>query len=408
MAGSVHATAPLTDAFGAATTPLTDVAASTPLTGALGTAATPIADAVHSTSAPVVDTAPVVNVVASAAAPVTHAVPLDSGAAPVVEPIAHAAATGSAFPDAVASVTLPAANAADGLAQALPTPAPPEWITSAPGLTPGTTPLSDAAATATETAAAASNAPDAVAAVSSAAATPPPVDFPATTPAGTPMAAATMPSPALAHEAQPHSELSALPIDHAFPFDASVIAHGLGTWEARFMIAATLSGLIAGRAAGVGMIDFAQPVLQACNVSVRAAFSQVRLVPCDQASRGVRSVVEKLQGGNAASTGGKSPASRSSSSPSSSARGSSSASSSARGSSSPSWSVDPGDGESPAEAATAALRPFFWSVPEAGGMLLRVFAGMLASVSAMIAGRAGVRRHSRDRHELPYRRRLDS
>src|SRR5262249_28093000 len=161
----------------------------------------------------------------------------------------------------------------------------------------------------------------------------------------------------LLHHPQPHSELSSLPIDHAFPFDPSVIAHGLGTWEARFMIAATLSGLLAGRAAGVGMIDFAQPVLQACNVSVRAAFSQVKLLPSEQASRSVRAVAEKLHGGHTTRSGADSA-----DGPSSKGR------SSTPSTSSP---VGRGDDETPALAATAALRPFFWSVPEAGGMLLR-------------------------------------
>jgi hypothetical protein len=217
---------------------------------------------------------------------------------------------------------------------------------------------------------------------------------------GLPVTAAAAPSHPAIQSVQTHSDFAALPIDNAFPFDPSIIAHGLATWESRFLIGAILGGLLTGRAAGIGMIDFTQPMLQACNLSVRAAFSQVRLVPCEQASRAVRSAVQRLHTGEGVRGGARRSQSHTSSSVT------------RREGDRPESPENPlhavSGNEYVATRPFSALKPFFWSIPAAGGMLLRLFACMLAALSAMIAGRAGIKRHSRDRNELPYRRRLES
>ncbi|HEX7312053.1 MAG TPA: hypothetical protein VF232_12840, partial [Gaiellaceae bacterium] len=157
---------------------------------------------------------------------------------------------------------------------------------------------------------------------------------------------------------------------------------GLATWEARVLIGGILSGILAGRAAGIGMIDFTQPVLQACNVSFRAAFSEVRLLPCRDAVASVRTAAADRLVGTAKGSTKQSIARRDST------------------------ATDEWDRVAPIERA--ATGPLSWSVPAAGATLFRLFAGMLAGLSATIAGRAGLARHRRDRNELSYRRRLHS
>jgi hypothetical protein len=163
----------------------------------------------------------------------------------------------------------------------------------------------------------------------------------------------------------------------ALPFDPSMIAHGLASWETRIIIGGILSGILAGRAAGIGMIDFTQPMLQACNVGFRSAFTQVRLVECGraravQATAGARDLGRRAVG----------------------------------------LESHRGDGGSRQRIAVrgrhAVAAPFVWSVPAAGLMLIRLMACVLASISAVVAGQAGLRKHRRDRTELRYRRRHQS
>jgi hypothetical protein len=158
----------------------------------------------------------------------------------------------------------------------------------------------------------------------------------------------------------------------------NVLAHGLATWEARMMIGAVLGSFLAGRSAGIGMIDFTQPVLQACNVSIRSAFAQVRLVPCRQQSSFRASGV----GGHAA----------------------------AERSTAPKRDRGPGELDPVLHGALGinaeGAAPFTWTTPSGGGALLRWLAAALGWASALTAGNAAVRKHRRDRSELPYRRRL--
>jgi hypothetical protein len=402
MEALIPTVAPIHDAVGAVAAPLTDALAPAgplrdlnaptvgPLADAVGTAAAPLANAVAAAANPLA------NVVATAAAPLAHV--LGSGPAAPAEAIAPVTTTALVpVSPPLADAVAPAAPVADAIAPA------------ADAIAPAAAPLSDAVAPWTANVAPLSPSlpADTVAAVGpvSAAGTPLPTELhgPGTTESMV-TAAAGAPSHPVLHTVQPHSDFSALPIDNAFPFDPSLLAHGIASWESRFVIGAILGGLLAGRAAGIGMIDFTQPMLQACNVSVRAAFSQVRLLPCEQATRAVRSAVERLHGGEGVS-GRAGGGNRDNGSPTKSSPTKSSSIA----------HRDEGEGVlhevgGSAYVATrpfSALKPFFWSVPAAGGMLLRLFACMLASLSAMIAGRAGFRRHSRDRQELPYRRRLN-
>jgi hypothetical protein len=195
--------------------------------------------------------------------------------------------------------------------------------------------------------------------------------------------------------AHSHEIVPALPIDSAFPFDPTLIAHGLAAWETRLVIGGILGGFLAGRAAGIGMIDFTQPVLQACNVSIRVAFSEVKLVPCRHAVASLRTAaVDRLRGGTGAGTNG--------------ANGTSNQAV-ARRDNAEHGSAGTGELHAVGPIEAVPTRPRIWAIPAAGGaMLLRLFACMLAALSAMIAGRAGLARQRRDRNELPYRRRLDS
>jgi hypothetical protein len=147
------------------------------------------------------------------------------------------------------------------------------------------------------------------------------------------------------------------------------------------------------------MIDFTQPVLQACNVSVRAAFAEVKLLPGRQAVASVRAgAADRLRGGGTTTGSTKQAAARPGGNDSTPAGA---------------W---PGFDDGTAAGAwpglvpivRAAGRPIAWAIPAAGTMLIRLFACMLAALSATIAGRAGVAKHSRDRSEQPYRRRLES
>jgi hypothetical protein len=334
-----------------------------PLTDALGAAAAPLTD----TLAP--STAPLADVLAPAAAPGANAI---------------APATGS-LADALAPGATPVEHATPPLADALtPATAPlAQLATPVPGaLAPAVTPVSEAVVPATAPAG------DAVASWTASIA---PVS-PTLASAGAPTPGAALvpaadavvpPSHLVVQSSQPHE----LPIDNAFPFDPIVLAHGLGTWEARIVITGILGGILAGRAAGIGMIDFTQPVLQACNAGVRAAFSEVRLLPCRQTVASVRAAAADRPGGTAAGSTRQSIARRDND---------------------PHDGTATGEGYGVAPIVRALARPISWSVPAARTMLLRLFACMLAALSTTIAGRAGLARHRRDRAELPYRRRLHS
>ena len=392
------AAAPVTDALGSTAAPVVDAAGSTaaPVVDAVGSAAAPVTDVLGSTAAPVVDAAgltaaPVVDAVGSAAAPLTDAL------VPVVAPLQGAVGTAAGpLTDALAAapVTESLGSAAAPAAEA---------AASLPG-----TAAAAAAPLAHFGGAGSVPRPDALASVTTPLAPAPHTlvhALPTTGPvAETVVPTVASPSHLPVHSIRPHSELASLPIDNAFAFDPSIIAEGLATWEAKMIIGGLLSGFIAGRAAGIGMIDFTQPMLHACTVSVRAAFSQVRLLPCDQTWRAMRSGFGSTPDGGERARGGTKK--------SSSGGGTKKSSS---GNSSP--VARPDDVTStlrpaprnPFEAIRpfSAVKPFLWSVPAAGGMLLRLVACMLASLSAMIAARAGIRRHGRDRNELPYRRRLE-
>jgi hypothetical protein len=160
--------------------------------------------------------------------------------------------------------------------------------------------------------------------------------------------------------------------DHLpFPFelpDATVIAHGLASFETKLVIGSIVATYVAGRASGLGMFDFSQPALQACTNSVRMTFAQVKLISCrerDLAQRSMSAVAQRTRYATAE------------------ARTQLSA---ARGS---------------VATATRAIGP--WTIPAASLYLLRLVACVLASLSALIAGASGVRRARREREVGRYR-----
>jgi hypothetical protein len=164
--------------------------------------------------------------------------------------------------------------------------------------------------------------------------------------------------------------------DHLpFPFDlpdATVLAHGLASLEAKLLLGSMVAAYVAGRASGLGMFDFSQPALQACTNSMRMTFTQVKLVSCrerDLAHRSVaavsNAVAERTRSAGANARGQLSTV---------------------RGS---------------VAAARHAIGP--WTVPAASLYLLRLIACVLASLSALIAGASGVRRAKRERELARYR-----
>jgi hypothetical protein len=134
--------------------------------------------------------------------------------------------------------------------------------------------------------------------------------------------------------------------------------------------------------------------LQACNLSIRVAFSEVKLVPCRHAVASMRTAtVHRFRGGAGGTNG---------------TAGGTTSDAVARRDNAEHTTAGTGEVQAVAPIEGAALRPIVWAIPAAGGAILRLFACMLAALSAAIAGRAGLARQRRDRNELPYRRRLHS
>jgi hypothetical protein len=159
-----------------------------------------------------------------------------------------------------------------------------------------------------------------------------------------------------------------------FPIDPSVIAQALSATETRLIIGGLLSALLAGRAAGIGVIDFTQPVLQACTTSLRMTFDSVQLVRCEGQQAATRTA----------------------------GRLSSSVSRQVRRSDSP-----PGHAGGLRSASKGASKRMSkgsvnWPIPVAATMLIRLVACLLASMSALVAGRAGVRHARREREQRRY------
>jgi hypothetical protein len=179
--------------------------------------------------------------------------------------------------------------------------------------------------------------------------------------------------------------------DKPLPFDPAMLAHALSTLEGRLLIVTLLGLAGAGRASGIGAVDFAQPLLVGCRSSLRMAFAPVRLVPCAAGAA--------LQGAAGAVGDASTQAGRiferirrsGSSDPRSRPRLISAL-------------------EARARREPPAAAPFVRAWPTAGGagMLLRLVVSVLAALSAMLAGAAGLERERRARKVRQYRRRLHS
>jgi hypothetical protein len=165
-------------------------------------------------------------------------------------------------------------------------------------------------------------------------------------------------------------------VDELDPFliDPSVIGQALSATETRLIIGGLLSALLAGRAAGIGVIDFTQPVLQACTTSLRMTFDSVQLVRCEGQRAATRT------------------AGRLSSSLSRQVRGSDVHLGHAGGS----WNA------SKSASKRMSNGSVNWPIPVAATMLIRLVACLLASMSALVAGRAGVRHARREREQRRY------
>jgi hypothetical protein len=279
-------------------------------------AVTPVADVLSGTV--VADATPVLS------APVADAVngtALPDASSVLDAPVAAAVSGAAPLPDATSALTVPVGNDAVTGAASLPDAAP-----GAAG------PITDAFNSV------ASPISDPVAAVAQ-----PPAGGALTAPAG---------------------GASSLPFDDAFPINPATIAHVLASPETRLVIVGLFGAYAAGLASGVGMVDFAQPLLRSCTASVRLAFSPVRLVPC---GRGASSPGSTLVSRVAASPAEVGPRHR-------------------------------GGGEAgprawfrPPVVAAGTLPPRIWSVPNSDNVVLRVVAAVLAALSAAIAGVGGHR-----------------
>ena len=180
-------------------------------------------------------------------------------------------------------------------------------------------------------------------------------------------------------------------LDQPLPFDLSTLPHLLGTLEGRFFIVALLGLAGAGRAAGIGPVDFAQPLLVGCRSSLQMAFAPVKLLPCaaGAALQGATSAV-----GEASGQAGR-------------------IFERIRGSASSDKQSKPrriAFTETRAQREPPAAAAFVRAWPAAGGgaMLLRLVVSVLAALSAMLATAAGLERERRERKVRQYRRRLHS
>jgi hypothetical protein len=152
--------------------------------------------------------------------------------------------------------------------------------------------------------------------------------------------------------------------------DLAAVAHALASPESRVMIVGLFSAYAAGRAAGIGMLDFTQPLLRSCTAGVRLAFAPAKLVPCGRGAASLRmastrrempsAVVEPPSGMTHARYEGAVPRAL------------------------------PHGGFQPPERAGHAREPI-WTVPKDDNFLLRLTAAILAGVSATIAAIRGRR-----------------
>jgi hypothetical protein len=188
---------------------------------------------------------------------------------------------------------------------------------------------------------------------------------PAAVPMGSPIDALGSPPASGLVSATPSSAGgSSLPFDEAFPINPTVLAQILASPETRLVLVGLFGAYAAGRASGVGMVDFSQPLLRSCTASVRLAFSPVRLIPC---GRGASSSGKTLVSPMAASAAEVQPKHR--------------------------------GGEAalrtwfrpPSVAAGAPPAPVWWSVPRSDNVVLQLLAAVLATLSAAIAGVGGRR-----------------
>jgi hypothetical protein len=276
---------------------------------------------------------------ASATDTLGGAAPLPDGTSGLLAPATDALSGAAAMPDTASLPTAPATGALDGAA---PVPGGSSGL-----LAPVTDALGGAAPFADTTARLTAPATDAL---SGAAALP----GAATPPAG---------------------DGSPLGFDDVFPIDPATIAQVLASPETRLVIVGLFGAYAAGRASGVGMLDFAQPLLRSCTASVRLAFSPVRLIPCE---RGASSGSKALMSRAAATAATVEPRHHG-----------------ARADDSRTWF------RPPVVAAGTSPSPL-WSVPRNDNVVLRIVAVVLAALSAAIAG-VGGRRLVRGRAAATHR-----
>jgi len=177
----------------------------------------------------------------------------------------------------------------------------------------------------------------------------------------------------------------ALPaLDDTFSAGAGVdltdIADALATPEARVAIVSAIAAASAAHAAGLSLSDFAQPMLRQCAASVRATFASVRLVPCPDGAGGA-----PISTRNVPTTG-------------------------------PAVANAIGGEPGAVVAGVSGTRPMLgavlpggpWTAPAAKLAILRILAAVLATVSGVVAGKAGIETELRERRVRTYRRRLHS
>jgi hypothetical protein len=140
-------------------------------------------------------------------------------------------------------------------------------------------------------------------------------------------------------------------------------------------IAGLISSLGYTWASGLGIGDlFVRPVLEPCASSLRTTFRAMKLVPCPAAA--------SASAGSAAVDSG--PPSR-------------------RGLESLQANEPP-----QTQGVAIPLSPKAWRIPHYDDLLLRLFGGMLAALSALLAALGGLRHEQRERQLRQYRRRLHS
>jgi hypothetical protein len=155
--------------------------------------------------------------------------------------------------------------------------------------------------------------------------------------------------------------------------ELSAMLQVLANPDSRLIIGGLIATAVAGSAAGIGMINFDQVLLQQCGASLRSAFGTVRLIPC----RGGRGSVSAAQ----VTSSGPRQASVSSTE----------------------------SGSPQAESELGPIRveavPFRWSVPGSGAVLA-LFVSVFAALNAIVAGAAAFRHERRFRLEAAYRTRF--